>query len=108
MKTKKNGSKTPARRHVVVTNASYGIYYGEVEASDAEISAAKAVRVFGCRHVARWYGGTGGITSLAAWGPKGNDNRIGQPCDALISNVANVFDATPEAVAAFAAVQASR
>lgn len=98
------------RRKVIIGSGSYGLYYGEMEASDAEVVATKAVRLFNCRHVRVWYGGTGGITSLAAWGPKaGRDNRIGAPApSALITNVVNIYDVTPEAAAAFEAVQAQR
>jgi hypothetical protein len=99
-----------ARRKVIIGSGSYGLYFGEIEASDEEIIAKKAVRLFGCRHIRRWYGGTGGITSLAAWGPKANkDNRIGAPAtSALITNVVNVYDVTPEAAAAFESVLAQR
>lgn len=96
-------------RHVLVGNASYGLYIGETSASDKEIIASKAVRLTNCRHVARWYGKTGGITSLAAFGPCGPyvaDSRIGAPCNALVTGVVNVLDLTPAAVAAFAAIEA--
>lgn len=98
------------RRKVIVSNDGYGLYYGEVEASDDDIAAKRAVRVFNIRHILRWYGGTGGITSLAAWGPKiGKDNRIGAPAPSgLVTGVKNVFEVSPEAAAAFEAVQASR
>lgn len=97
-------------RTVLITNNSYGIYYGEIDASDADIVASKSVRVTNCRHVCRWYGGTGGVTSLAQWGPTaGKDNRIGEPvASALITNVANVYDVPASAAAAFDAVKASR
>lgn len=95
------------RRFVIVGNQSYGLYYGETDASDEQINESKAVRLYGCRHIAQWYGKTGGITSLAAHGPCGPrvvDNRIGAPCDALLTGVVNVYDCTPEAVAAFASI----
>lgn len=91
------------RRTVIIGNDKYGLYYGDVEASDEEIIAKKAVRVYGCRHIAYWQGGTGGITSLAAWGPKvGGDSRIGAPADALITGVVNVLDVSADARVAFA------
>ena len=100
------------RRYVIVGNGSYGLFCGLVEASDKEILAAKAVRVVECRHIRYWYGGTGGITSLAAWGPCGSrakDSRIGAPApSALIADVRAVYDCTPEAVAAFASIVATR
>ncbi len=50
---------------------------------------------------------TGGITSLAAYGPCGpqvKDSRIGAPADALLNGVVNVIDCSAEAIAAFEAV----
>src|SRR6185312_5160229 len=39
-------SKTEKKkRHVVVGNQSYGLYYGETDASDAEINETKSVRL---------------------------------------------------------------
>lgn len=108
-KTAAKKTQKPARRTVIIGNDKYGLYYGDVEDSDDQIIAKKAVRVFGCRHVFRWFGGTGGITSLAAWGLRaGADNRIGAPADALITGVVNVFDVTAEAKATFDATPASR
>lgn len=107
--SKKTATKN-AWRNVIIGNEKYGLYYGEVNEADDVIIAKRAVRVRNCRHVCRWYGGTGGITSLAAWGPKaGADNRIGAPApSALITGVVNVIDVTAEAAAAFAAVTATR
>lgn len=95
------------KRMVLVGNQSYGLYIGLTDASDASILESKSVRLEDCRHVARWFGKTGGITSLAAFGPCGRqakESRIGAPVNALISGVVNVFDLSPEAVAAFAAI----
>ena len=103
-KTKKNGKK----RHVLVGNQSYGLYIGQTSASDAEIMATKAVRLEGCRHVARWFGKTGGVTSLAAFGPCGSrafESRIGAPCNGLVTGVVNVLDLSPAAIKAFAAIE---
>ncbi len=97
-------------RHVLVGNQSYGLYIGQTDATDADVIASKAVRLVDCRHVCRWYGKTGGITSLAAFGPCGSqakDSRIGAPCNALVTGVVNVLDLTDEAVKAFAAIEAS-
>lgn len=94
-------------RHVLVGNQSYGLYIGETDATDQEIVASRSVRLRNCRHVAKWYGRTGGVTSLAAHGPCGpraNDSRVGAPADALLTGVVNVFDLSPEAIAAFAAI----
>lgn len=107
---KKNGTNGHARA-VLVGNQSYGLYIGETDASDADIIASKAVRLKNCRHVCRWYGKTGGITSLAAFGPCGpsaDQSRIGAPASsALVTGVVNVLDLTPAAVEAFAKIEAT-
>ena len=96
------------RRWVIVGNGSWGLWFGQVEASDAEIVAAKAVRLYRARNIRYWYGRKGGITSLAAFGPCGpqaNESRIGAEISAtLLLDVKAVHDCTPEAVAAFAAI----
>jgi hypothetical protein len=97
------------KRMVLVGNQSYGLYIGETNATDEEILKDKAVRMENVRHVAQWYGKTGGITSLAAFGPCGSrakESRIGAPCaSALLSGIVNVFDLSKEAVAAFDAIE---
>lgn len=109
-KTKTSRTATSKMRAVLVGNQSYGLYIGETDAKDADIIATKAVRLVNCRHVCRWYGKTGGITSLAAFGPCGTqkkDSRIGAPCTALVTGIVNVLDLSPEAVEAFASIEAS-
>jgi hypothetical protein len=104
--------KAPLERAVLIGAQGYGLYIGRISATDAEILRDKAVRVAECRHVRYWYGGTGGITSLAAWGPcgpKATQSRIGAPTlSSLITDVRTVHDLTAEAVAAFAAIVPSR
>ena len=95
-------------RNVLVGNSSYGLYIGLTDATDEQILSSKSVRLTQCRHVCRWYGKTGGITSLAAHGPCGprsQESRVGAECSGLVTGVVNVFDLTPEAIAAFAAIQ---
>ena len=108
--TKKTATKktAPTPRHVLVGNKSYGLYIGVTTASDTEIITSASIRLSDCRHVCRWYGREGGITSLAAHGicgPQASESRIGAPCEALLTGVVNVLDLTPEAVATFAAVK---
>lgn len=94
-----------ASRAVLIGNSSYGLYIGRTADTDAEIAATESVRLTDCRHVAYWYGLTGGITSLAAHGPCGPrkmESRVGAPCGALLTGVVNVFDLTPAAELAFA------
>jgi hypothetical protein len=99
------------KRFVIVGNSNYGLYYGETDATDAEITAKGSVRLENCRHIFHWEGKTGGITSLAASGPCGpraTQSRIGAPApSALLTSVVNVFDCTSEAVANFAKIEAS-
>lgn len=114
-KSKKNSPRTTktakrALRAVLVGNQSYGLYIGETSATDEEIIQAKAIRLENCRHVCQWYGKTGGVTSLAAFGPCGsrkNESKVGAPCNALLTGVVNVLDLSTEAVAAFASIQSS-
>lgn len=111
-KTKAAETTKTERRYCIVGNEGYGLYVGWVEATDAEILAAKAVRLYEARHVRYWYGGTGGITSLAAWGPCGpraKESRIGAPCpSSLLTEVRAIHECTPEARAAFDAIAATR
>ena len=106
-------TKPRKARHVLLANKSYGLYVGEV-ADDGELGAdgCRSIRVTNCRHVAHWRGKTGGITSLAAHGPCGpqkNLSRIGAPVPgaSLLGGIVNIYDLTPEAVAAFASIVAT-
>jgi hypothetical protein len=106
----KKKSAERAERAVLVGNQSYGLYIGYTSDTDAEIVGSKSVRLRACRHVCRWHGKSGGITSLAAYGPCGPsaaESRIGAPADALLTGVVNVYDLTPEAIAAFDAIRPS-
>lgn len=98
------------KRFVIVGNEKYGLYFGETSETDANVARTRSIRLDGCRHICRWYGKTGGVTSLAAYGPCGSkvdDSRIGAPAPSqLLTGVVNVIDCSPEAVAAFAKVQA--
>ena len=100
-----------SKRHVIVGNQSYGLYFGETDSTDAEIVETKSVRLENCRHISHWQGKTGGITSLAAFGPCGpraKESRIGAPSpSSLLTGIVNVYDCTAEAVANFARIEAS-
>ena len=61
----------PEAKYCVITNKSYGIYVGLIDDLDRDVTPdangeTKTVKAREVRHVARWYGKTGGITSLAA------------------------------------------
>lgn len=93
----------------IIANKSYGLYAGFVESFDA---VNGVVVVSECRHVARWYGKTGGITSLAAFGLCGQDadkSRIGAPApgESTLSGVVNVFPCSKEAQVSIEAAKQS-
>lgn len=92
--------------YAILANKSYGLYAGIVEEFDP-LTGVAVVR--DCRHVARWFGKTGGITSLAAHGlcgPRAAESRIGAPAAATLTGIVNVFACSPAARASFeAAVQ---
>ncbi len=88
-------AKPKKERYAIIANKSYGLYAGIVESFDTKTGVA-IVRE--CRHVARWYGKTGGITSLAAFGlcgPNASQSRIGAPVSATLTGIVNVFDCSP-------------
>lgn len=96
MPTKKKTTKK-SKRYAILANKSYGLYAGEVLSFDPETGVAE---VDSCRHVARWYGRTGGITSLAAHGlcgPNAGQSRIGAPVRATLTGIINVFDCSKDA-----------
>lgn len=96
-------------RYCIIGNKSYGLYCGIVEAITPDAEGLSTVIVSECRHIAQWYGRTGGITSLAAHGlcgPRAAESRVGAPCLARLSGVANILAASDEAAATLrAAVQ---
>lgn len=105
------------KRAVLVGNKSYGLYICETTQTDEQLAQTRGedgtmvVKGLNVRHVARWYGKTGGITSLAAFGPCGSrvkESLVGAPiASGLLSGVVNVFPLSEEAVAAFAAIEPS-
>ena len=94
-------------RYAIIGNKSYGLYVGIVESFDKINGIVEGRNI---RHVARWYGKTGGITSLAVWGlcgPNASQSRIGGAAKTMtLTGVVNVIECTLEARATFeAAVQ---
>ena len=92
--SKKNGK---SETYAIIANKSYGLYCGIVESFDA-VNGVAEVRE--CRHVAQWYGRTGGVTSLAAHGlcgPRAGESRIGAPCRATLTGIVNVFECSADA-----------
>ena len=99
--------KAAKKRLAILANKSYGLYYGEIVSFDAKAGVAE---VENCRHVCQWYGKTGGITSLAAYGLCGSrakESRIGAPTRATLTGIVNVFEVSTEAAATFDAAVAS-
>jgi hypothetical protein len=92
----------------IIANERYGLYAGIVVSHDTK---TKVVQARDVRHVAYWYGKTGGITSLAVHGlcgPKASQSRIGAPAkNATLTGVVNVFECTPEARATIEAATQS-
>lgn len=101
-------AKKAATKKAILCNKSYGIYFGEVQSYDPKEGVAN---VNNCRHVCRWYGKTGGITSLAAHGlcgPNATESRIGAaaPGISTLTGVVNVFPCSSEAAATIEAAGA--
>ena len=95
-------------RYAIIANKSYGLYAGIVKKVTPQPDGTSIVEVDECRHVARWFGKTGGITSLAAFGlrgPQAKDSRIGAPVKATLSGIINIFDCTIEARATLEAAK---
>lgn len=102
MKTKKKATKKTSEQYAIIANRSYGLFCGIVESHDPGTGQGDGVVVArSVRHIAQWFGRTGGITSLAAHGLCGSragESRIGAACPrAKLSGIVNVFDCTPEA-----------
>lgn len=99
----KKGDQMAAKkteRYAILANSSYGLYAGIVGEITKDADGKMTVEVMDCRHVARWYGRTGGITSLAAYGlcgPNAYQSRIGAPVRATLSNIVNIFDCSAAA-----------
>ncbi len=93
--------------NAIIGNKSYGLYYGRVVEYDPKTEVAV---VEDCRHICRWFGKTGGITSLAAHGlcgPRAQESRIGAPAPrSILSGVVSVHVTTAVADATFTAAVA--
>lgn len=103
----KKTAKKPTEKFAIIANKSYGLYAGIVEKFNP-ITGVAIVR--DCRHVAQWYGKTGGITSLAVFGLCGDNagkSRIGAPAPrSTLTGIVNVFECTKEARATIESAQA--
>jgi hypothetical protein len=106
MAAKKSSTKKDVMS--IIANTGYGLFAGIVEKSTPQPDGTLTVEVRECRHVARWYGKTGGITSLAAHGlcgPSAAQSRIGAPVKATLTGIRNVFECSPEARASIEAAK---
>lgn len=100
--TKKSTKKDPMiGEFCIIANKSYGLYAGVIESITPDAEGASTVVATDVRHIAYWYGKTGGITSLAAHGlcgPRAGESRIGAPVvRARLSAVVNVFAMSEQA-----------
>ena len=97
MATKTN--KSSKLKKCILANKKYGLFYGEVESFDP---VTRVARVLNCRHVCRWFGKGGGITSLAAYGlcgSRANESRIGAAAgDCTLTGIVNVFECSAKAI----------
>ena len=102
--------KPVVEKYAILANRSYGLYAGIVESVEVLPDSTLNVEVRDCRHVAQWYGKTGGITSLAAHGlcgPKADQSRIGAPSRATLTGIVNVFECSAAARASIEAAPQS-
>jgi len=95
-------NKTSRAQYSLITNRAYGLYVGFIVAQKPQPDGSLHVRVRDCRHVARWFGKTGGITSLVVHGlcgPRAAESRIGAavPGISTLTGVVNIYPLTPEA-----------
>ena len=93
----------------IVGNGPYGLWFGRVIATDEEIVASRAVRLYAARNIRYWYGRKGGVTSLAAHGPCGprqQESRIGAEIEStLLLDVKAIHKCSDAACQRFAEVQ---
>ena len=97
-------TKSAKKKYHILCNDHYGIYYGIVKKYNPQTRVATVAE---CRHVARWYGKTGGITSLAAHGicgPNASQSRIGAPVNARLTGIMNIFEVSDEAAGTIALI----
>ena len=109
MAAKKQEAKP--EQYAIIANKSYGLYAGIVEETTPQPDGTLHVKARDVRHVARWYGKTGGITSLAVHGlcgPDAANSRIGAPSvAATLTGIVNIFTCSAEARASIEAAKQS-
>lgn len=90
----------------ILGNKKWGLYYGEIVSYDP-VTEVAVVR--NCRHICRWYGKSGGITSLAAHGicgPNAGDSRVAAPSqESTLAGIVAVHRCTDQAAASIEAVR---
>ena len=91
----------------IVGNGPWGLWFGRVIATDAEIAKTHSVRLFEARSIRHWYGRKGGITSLARYGlcgPRMTQSRVGGEAEStLLLEVKAVHLCSAAAAATFRA-----
>lgn len=93
-KTTGKTAKTMAR-HVVVTTAHRGVFYGV-----ATDTSGETIALTGARLCIFWARSVKGFMGLAATGPN-SECRIGPAADIELRNITSVIACTPEAVEAW-------
>ena len=87
-----------SKKKSILGTKSYGLYFGSVESYDPVTEVAV---VNDCQHVCRWYGRSGGITALAAYGicgPEADKSRIAPPAPrSTLAGIVAVHECTEEA-----------
>ncbi len=87
--------KSVTGKYCIIANKAYGLYCGVVtNVTPSAVDETMTVEIAGCRHIAKWYGRGGGITSLARYGICGDSadqSRIGAAVDAVCGGVVNIF-----------------
>ena len=97
-----------AKIWVLVGKGSWGLWFGWITPKDAADPSLTNVKLHEARNIRYWYGRSGGITSLAEFGPCGprfRENRIGAAIPwSNLTEVKAIHACSAEAVAAFASV----
>lgn len=98
-----------SKKYYIIGQRPYGLYAGFVTKRENQPDGSMTIEVEACRHVRYWYGKSGGITSLAAFGicgPRAKESRIGAAVNTVLANVISLYECSPEAQASIeAAVQ---
>lgn len=108
--SKKRGrrAQTAAPRWVIVVHSEGALTFGSIADSDHRIAKTRSVRVNHARHIGYYECAPGGVTSLAASGPR-PQTMVGEAAPSLLClNVATVMDCSEEAIKAFSQLESHK